>query len=275
MGGIKAVIFDWSGTVVDFGSRAPVEAFVEAFADRGVTIHDTEARGPMGLGKRDHIEALARLPRIAAAWRHAHGQDIMAGDIDQLHEIFEGRIKEAALRRSALVPGTAGVVGDLRRRGVKIGSTTGYPRSVLTPLARLAAAEGFKPEVMVCSDDLAAGRPSPLMMYRCFIDLAVWPASAVVKVDDTAPGIAEAVAAGSWAVGVTLSGNGTGLDESDLTHLDTTEINRLRSEAAAPLHEAGAHLVIDTVADLSAAIDTIAGNLAAGRTPHDDRGNGR
>ena len=40
MGGIKAVIFDWSGTVVDFGSRAPVEAFIETVADLPQTIDD-------------------------------------------------------------------------------------------------------------------------------------------------------------------------------------------------------------------------------------------
>lgn len=72
MSGIKAVIFDWSGTVVDLGSRAPAEAF----ANRVVTIRDDGARGPMGLGKRHHVEALARLPRVAAAWRHVHGQAI-------------------------------------------------------------------------------------------------------------------------------------------------------------------------------------------------------
>ncbi len=275
MGGIKAVIFDWSGTVIDFGSRAPVEAFIEIFADRGVAIRDDEARAPMGLGKRHHIEALARLPRIAAAWRHVHGQGIMADDIDRLHGILERRIKDAALRRSALIPGTARVIGGLRRRGVRIGSTTGYPRSVLTPLARLAETQGFAPDVTVCSDDLAAGRPTPLMMYRCFIDLAVWPASAVVKVDDTAPGIAEAVAAGSWAVGVTLSGNGVGLDENDLARLDASEIGRLRTRAAAPLHEAGAHHVIDTVADLPRALDHITKSLGSGGTPFDDRENGR
>ena len=68
MSGIKAVIFDWSGTVADLGSRAPAEAF----ADRGVSIRDDEARGPMGLGKRHHVEALARLPRIPAAGRTPH-----------------------------------------------------------------------------------------------------------------------------------------------------------------------------------------------------------
>ena len=37
---LAAVVFDWAGTVVDFGSRAPVGAFVELFARHGVTISD-------------------------------------------------------------------------------------------------------------------------------------------------------------------------------------------------------------------------------------------
>lgn len=44
----------------------------------------------------------------------------------------------------------------------------------------------------------------PLAMYRCFIDLCVYPPSSEIKVDDTEPGIAEGVAAGCITVGVTL-----------------------------------------------------------------------
>ena len=32
---LRAVIFDWAGTMVDFGSRAPVEAFRTLFAEFG------------------------------------------------------------------------------------------------------------------------------------------------------------------------------------------------------------------------------------------------
>ena len=35
---VRAVIFDWAGTTVDFGSRAPVLAFVRTFAEFGVTL---------------------------------------------------------------------------------------------------------------------------------------------------------------------------------------------------------------------------------------------
>ena len=47
---IKAVIFDWAGTMVDFGCMAPVEALVDAFAAHGVTISAADARRDMGAG---------------------------------------------------------------------------------------------------------------------------------------------------------------------------------------------------------------------------------
>ncbi|MHC9035749.1 phosphonoacetaldehyde hydrolase, partial [Cobetia marina] len=48
---LQAAIFDWAGTLVDFGSFAPTQIFVEAFAEIGVAISLEEARGPMGMGK--------------------------------------------------------------------------------------------------------------------------------------------------------------------------------------------------------------------------------
>ena len=52
---VKAVIFDWAGTVVDYGSLAPMGAFVETFAEFGVAISIDEARGPMGKIGRAHV----------------------------------------------------------------------------------------------------------------------------------------------------------------------------------------------------------------------------
>ena len=35
---LQAVVFDWAGTVIDFGSLAPMDAFVQLFARYGVRI---------------------------------------------------------------------------------------------------------------------------------------------------------------------------------------------------------------------------------------------
>ena len=63
---LEAAVLDWAGTVVDFGSFAPTQIFVEAFAEFGVAITLDEARGPMGLGKWDHIRTLCNDGAIAA-----------------------------------------------------------------------------------------------------------------------------------------------------------------------------------------------------------------
>ena len=264
---VKAVVFDWAGTVVDFGSRAPAGVFIEVFREFGVELTVGEARAPMGLPKRDHIRALGNIPRVAAAWRNAHGREFEDGDVDRLHEVFEPLTARVAAHHADLVPGAAEVAAELRRRGLKIGSTTGYTRSIMENVLPLAAERGFAPDTVICAGDLPAGRPTPLMMYRCFVDLAVWPAAAVVKVDDTAPGIEEAIAAGSWAVGVAMSGNAVGLSPEELASRDAGEIARLREGAAAELLAAGAHYVIDTIADLMPTIERIEDRLAAGESP--------
>ena len=105
------------------------------------------------------------------------------------------------------------------------------------------------------------------MMYQCFLDLGVWPAAAVVKVDDTEAGIAEGLNAGCWTVGVAMSGNALGLSRSELEALSPNERAQCRAVAAGKLQRAGAHEVVDSVADLLPVIDKIEGLLARDGRP--------
>lgn len=264
---IRAVIFDWAGTTVDFGSRAPMGAFVEIFRRFGVTISIAEARGPMGLPKRDHIAALMADPGVAARWRQAHGAPATEADIDGVYREFVPLNAAVVADYADLIPGLLPVVAALRAAGVKIGSTTGYTRDIMARLTPTAARAGYQPDNLVCAGDLAAGRPTPLMMYRCFADLGVYPPWRVVKVDDTAPGIAEAVAAGAWAVGVTLSGNGCGLTERELAALTADERDAIRARVAQDLVRAGAHATIDTVADLLPTLENLGAKIGDGARP--------
>jgi len=267
---LKAVVFDWAGTIVDFGSCAPMGAFVEAFARFGVAITITDARGPMGLPKRAHVAALLAVPKIAAAWRAAQGAAPDEAAIDAVMAVFEPLNLEVVARYADPIPGALETVAAARARGLKIGSTTGYTRPIMARLAPIAAAAGYVPDNLVCAGDLADGRPSPLMMYRTFADLGVHPPSCVVKVDDTAPGIAEGLAAGTWTVGVALSGNGFGLSHAETEALrrdNPSAYDVKRLAAADALFAAGAHVVIDTVADLMPVLDGFERRLAAGERP--------
>ncbi|MGL4285129.1 MAG: phosphonoacetaldehyde hydrolase [Phreatobacter sp.] len=264
---LKAVVFDWAGTMIDFGSRAAMGAFVEAFGHFGVPLTVAEARGPMGRPKRDHIAALLALPRIGAAWAKAQGRVPTEADIDLVYQVFVPTNVKVAADFAELVPGAAAIVKALRARGLKIGSTTGYTREIMAPILPLAAAQGFAPDNLVCAGDLGEGRPSPLMMYRCFADLGVYPPGAVVKVDDTVPGIEEGLAAGTWTVGIAASGNETGLSLAEWTALTPAEREHVLVPAREKLEAAGAHVVIDTVANLMPVIESIDRLMAEGEVP--------
>lgn len=266
---LKAVVFDWAGTVIDFGSRAPMGVFVEVFRSFGVEVTVGEARIPMGLPKLAHIEALGALPRVARAWREAHGRAFSTDDARRIYDVFVpiNRRVVSEPDYSGLIPGAAAAADHLREAGLRIGSTTGYTRDILSEVLETAARQGFSPDNTVCAGDLPAGRPTPLMMYKCFVDLAVWPASAVVKVDDTEPGIAEGRAAGSWTVGVAVSGNAFGLSRTETEALSASDFAARRTSARGTLTQAGADLVIDSVADLPKALEVIEARLARGEGP--------
>jgi phosphonoacetaldehyde hydrolase len=261
---LRAVIFDWAGTVVDYGSCAPMGAFVETFAEFGVSISIEEARGPMGMAKRPHIAALMALPRVARAWEARHGAAPAERDIDAVYEVFVPRNIAVAAAYSTVIPGVAEAVSGLRALGLKIGSTTGYTRSIMAEITPGAAREGFAPDSLVCTGDTAEGRPTALMMYRSFLDLGVWPGWHAIKVDDTEVGIAEGLNAGSWTIGVAVTGNVFGLSERDTKALSPAAFAARRAIAVDKLMAAGAHYVIDGVADIVPVIHAIEGRLARG-----------
>jgi phosphonoacetaldehyde hydrolase len=264
---LKAVVFDWAVTTIDFGSFAPMGVFVEAFDSFDINVTIPEAGEPMGRPKWDHIDAMLQPPRIHALWTQRYGTAPSAKDVDAIYKVFVP-LNEAVVHKFAdLVPGTVDVVNGLRARQSKVGSTTGYTRSIMERILPLASAQGYEVDNLVCAGDLPHGRPTPMNMYKCFLDLDVWPAQAVIKVDDTGVGIAEGVAAGCWTVGVALSGNEAGLAQAEIAALTPEKLSGVRARASNALRAHGAHYVIDTIADLLPVVDDIEARLAAGEHP--------
>jgi phosphonoacetaldehyde hydrolase len=215
-----------------------------------VTLQDAEARADMGKAKADHVQAILAQPRVAAAWTAATGKPPSDADLAAIMDELGPLMQACAAEAATLIPGAAEAVAALRAQGMKIGSSTGYTRDMMGPVLSRAAAQNYAPDHVVCANETPAGRPSPLMIYKACAELGVWPLSRVVKVDDAEAGIAEGRAAGCLTVGITASGNGLGLSQAALAALDPNERAERLAAVAARLVEAGADLVIETVADL-------------------------
>lgn len=89
---IKAVIFDWAGTTVDYGCFAPVQAFMETFKAAGVEPTMEETRKPMGMLKIAHIRTMLHMERIEAEWERVHGVKPTEDDVHKLYEPYEERL---------------------------------------------------------------------------------------------------------------------------------------------------------------------------------------
>jgi phosphonoacetaldehyde hydrolase len=252
------VIFDWAGTVVDFGCEAPVKALIEAFAAEGISIDAPSARRDMGKSKVDHVRALLALPPVADAWRTTFGRAWQASDVERLMTRLGPLMRRRAAEAAELIPGALEAVQRLRAAGLRIASSTGYTRDMMEPVLARAAAQGYVPEHVVCSGETPAGRPAPLMIYKACAELGVWPLSRVVKVDDAEVGVAEGRAAGAFTIGVAASGNALGLSLAAFRELEASERESRLENARKSLSGAGADLVIDSVADLVPALERAA-----------------
>ena len=268
-GKVQAVILDWSGTTADAYVVAPAVVFVEVFKRQKVEISMVEARGPMGLRKDLHIKALTEVDEIKERWKKIHGKYPDQSDVDRMFADFVPLQLDCLRKYTTLLPGVAEVTQRLQKQGIKIGSTTGFVRSMVDILEEDSAKQGYKPDASVAGDEVTNGaRPSPHMVYKNLDMLNITPIQSVVKVDDTASGVGEAVNAGCWGIGVTRYSNYMDVDTpEDGEKLSEVEIKKRVAKTKDILEKAGAHYILESIADIEPVIEDINKRLARGERP--------
>ena len=266
-GPVKLVILDWAGTTMDYGCYAPAVVFIEVYKRRGVEISIEESREPMGAHKLVHIRKVSQIPSVARRWQEVHGRPCTEEDVQAMFQEFVPLQLDCLADYADLIPGTLDTVAELRRREIKIGSTTGYTREMMDLLLREAAERGYQPDSTVCASDVPAGRPEPWMCFANAQNLGVYPMEACVKIGDTLPDIDEGLNAGMWTIGLAKSGNELGLNEREIAALPAGELQSRLDRAYNRMHQAGAHYVVDTIADVLPLIERIQTRLASGERP--------
>jgi len=266
-GPLKAVILDWAGTAVDYGSFAPTAVFLRLFESRGLRITADDARSGMGLMKKDHLRTILSRPAVAEAWKAEHGTVASEADIDYLFNDFIPMQTSVLKEFAEPIPGLLSVVKELREQDMKIGTTTGYLRSMMEVLAPQAQKKGYTPDCIVCPDEVPSGRPYPWMCYENATRLGVFPMQAMVKVGDTLVDIEEGLNAGMWTVGLSLTGNLLGLNNLEVKELSKKEKKAARNRIEGQFYQSGAHYVIDGIWDLEKVLADINIRQAQGERP--------
>ena len=265
---LQAVVLDWAGTAVDFGSLAPVAALQRAFAAAGVPITAAEAREHMGVLKKDQIRSICGGQRVIGEWTAHYGEPPSERDVERLFSEFLPCQSAILAEYSAPIGGVPEAVAAWRAAGLRIGSTTGYTRALLDIVMPAAAALGYAPDASVTPDEVGGGRPLPFMCYRNAILLRAWPLWHCVKIGDTASDVAEGINAGMWTIGIAATGNETGLSLAEWEALDPAARRERVHQAARRLSAAGAHFVAASLADCTPVLEEIDQRLDAGERPH-------
>jgi phosphonoacetaldehyde hydrolase len=266
-GPIEAVLLDWAGTTMDFGCMAPAVVFMQIYERKKVPITIEEARAPMGAHKKVHIRKISELETVRRRWQEVHDREPREADVDAMFADFVPLQLACLSEYSTLIPGTLEVVAELRRRGAKIGSTTGYLTEMMKINREDAKRQGYDPDSTVCASDVPAGRPYPYMCLQNAINLGVTTVQSCVKIDDTVPGVEEGLNAGMWTVGLAVSGNEVGLPLEQWKALPAADQAVKRARAYTRMQQCGAHYVVDSIADVMPCIDDIQNRIRRGETP--------
>lgn len=266
-GSLKGVLLDWAGTTMDYGCYAPAVVFIEVFKRKGVEISVEEAREPMGAHKRVHIQKITQIESVRHRWEEVHGRTPTEDDVSAMFRDFVPLQLACLANYADLIPGALEAVADFRKRGLKVGSTTGYTGEMMTLLCAEATKRGYTPDATVCATDVPAGRPEPWMCLENAKLLRIFPMESIVKVGDTLPDIFEGLNAGMWTIGLAMTGNELGLNEEEIKKLDPEVRERRRQRAYERMAQAGAHYVVDAISDVPPLLDQINARLARGERP--------
>ena len=149
-----------------------------------------------------------------------------------------------------LIPGAKEAIADFRRRGLKVGTSTGYTSPMMEIVVKEARKQGYEPDAVVAADQVQAGRPHPWMCIQNAMILGLYPFEALVKIGDTVPDIQEGQNCGMWTIALAKTGNELGLTHQECEALDPHKKKQSLESIYKRFYQAGADFVVDTLEDV-------------------------
>ncbi len=264
---LKAIIFDWTGTAVDFGSKCAQEAIQAAFQAEGVVVTEQYLSQCHDVPASKEISAILALTEVTAQWQASHGRLPDDRNAVEISQRTEQHLLDHLTQAATPTPWLVQTLQLLKQRGLKIGSSTDCTSRIMERLALLAAEKGFTPDFWVAADQVPQGRPWPWMIFKNLEYLQICPPALTVNVGDTIADVEAANNAGAWSVAVLESSRLVGRSQPALEALPAKNRKLILQQASHQLAQAGAHVVIKNLSELPAAMDQIEKRLLNGMLP--------
>jgi len=200
---IEMVVFDMAGTTVQDNSEVE-KCFFEAINNSGLKASHAEINAMMGWSKIKVFETL---------WQKQlknESESIINQQIEKTYLNFKTILENHYLTNPVFpTVGAMEVFEFLKNKNIKIALTTGFYRQVTDIiLQRLGWYKNS--EIIDCSiasDEVAAGRPAPFMVFKAMELCGISDVRTVIKIGDTPSDLGEGKNAGcKYTYGIT---NGT------------------------------------------------------------------
>lgn len=179
------IVFDMDGVLTD-SSSCHARAFADLWAD-------------IGLADPPAYREIAGRPTDAVVREYAAALRPAEDDILRWVRFKQVRAREY-LSRTGAFPDVLPTVTALARRGFPMALGTGASRQTARQLLDQAGLTSFFP-VIVTGDDVAQGKPAPETFALAIERAGGIPGSSLV-IEDSAAGLASALAAGAYAASV-------------------------------------------------------------------------
>lgn len=196
---IKLVVFDMAGTTVRDENKV-TQTFRNALQHHGYDVPEYIINPLMGYKK---IVAITKMLHFYESNQLKITSDL----ISKIHESFVRLMIDYYQKADFLeaLPNAESTMLALKKSGIQVGINTGFSRDIAEVIiGRLAWREKGLFDFLVCSDEVAEGRPNPGMINRLRQLGGIAEADEVAKVGDTEVDIREGQNAGcKYAIAVT------------------------------------------------------------------------
>src|ERR1041384_4829275 len=172
---IRLVVLDVGGTILEDRGDVP-EELRKALAKHGISVTPAEIVPWRGGSKREAVRHFVMQKSTASeAAREKLTDEVYSEFRTNLNEIY---------RTVPPIAGAEDAIQKLRQSGYLLAATTGFDRDITHPIfQRLGWDKYFKS--VVCSDEVAEGRPAPYLLFHAMEAARVHRVAEVVAVGDT------------------------------------------------------------------------------------------
>jgi phosphonatase-like hydrolase len=144
--------------------------------------------------------------------------------VDAVYNSFKLALEEGYRKNGVkAIAGVEKTFAELRSRGIKIATTTGFYRKVTEIILKSLGWDEKMLDVSICADDVPAGRPAPYMIFKAMEAAGVQDVNKVIKLGDTPFDMLAGSRAGLRGVIGVLSGSHTAVSLGSVRHTHIIE----------------------------------------------------